>query len=182
MRKVMRSKWLKSLLLVALVPFVAQCGDESEIVLEDPECFVEGFEGGDYAFTVDVERIEDRCTGGLLNSYIVPGPWGPFLLPGEQDPPQDITVTLPFVGQVTGTVSWNGAALRLVVWQPIQITGIVVPVFGAVDVTARVSADFCPVSQEQVDGVLTITILETQPEVINTPCQVTAPAVGSFQG
>jgi len=184
MRKVLQSTWLKPLLLLALFLFVAQCGDESEIVLEDLECFVEGFEGGDYTFSVDVEGIDDRCAAGIFNSYIVPGPWGPFPLPGETDPPQDITITLPFVGEVTGTVSWNGETIRLVVWQPIQITGIVVPGFGAVNVTARVSASFCPASQERVDGVLTITIQEVQPEipVINTPCQITVPGFGSLQG
>ena len=184
MHKVMRSRWWKPLLLLSLVLFVAQCGDESDVVMEDPECFVEGFEGGEYAFTVDVDRIDDLCAAGFFNGYIDPGPWGPFPLPAVADPPQDITITLPFVGAVTGTVSWSGSTIRFVVLQPVQISGIPVPGYGAVSVTARVSASFCPASQERVDGELTITIQELQPAIplINPPCQVTVPGIGSLQG
>ena len=148
MSNMSRSIWLKFILLFALVLSAANCGDESEVIIEELDCLIDGFEGGDYFFTVDVGGIADGCAGGLFNGLIDPGPYGPITLPASAELPQDVTMTLPFVGEVTGTLSSSGGALRLTVPDPIQGIGIVVPPFGAVNVTARVSGTLCAPSRK----------------------------------
>jgi hypothetical protein len=172
------SKLLRFTLLFALVLSAANCGDESEVIILDLDCpALEGFAGGQYLFTVDVGEIVDGCADGAFNNLIDPGPYGPITLPATADLPQDVTITLPFVGVVTGTLSSDGGALRLTVEDPIQVVGIVLPIVGAVDVTARVSGTLCPISTTRVDAALTITVLDIDPDVplIPTPCTVGVP-------
>jgi hypothetical protein len=178
MNNMFRSKWLRSFLLFALVLSASNCGDESEVIIEAPDCpALDGFEGGVYSFTVNVDGITDGCADGAFNDLIDEGPYGPITLPAAADLPQDITLTLPFVGQVTGTLSLSGGALRLTVEDPIQVVGIVLPIVGAVDVTARVSGTLCPVSATRVDAALTVMVVDIDPEVplITVPCTVGVP-------
>jgi hypothetical protein len=178
MNNMIRSKWLRFALLFALVLSAANCGDESEVIIQELDCpALEGFAGGQYLFTVDVGEIVDGCADGAFNDLIDPGPYGPITLPAAADLPQDITMTLPFVGQVTGTLSSGSGALRLTVEDPIQVVGIVLPLVGAVDVTARVSGTLCPISATRVDAAFTVTVVDIVPDVplIPTPCTVGVP-------
>ncbi len=185
MSNMLRSTWLKFILLFALVLFVAQCGDESEVIIQELNCpALEDFEGGDYSFTVNVGGITDGCAGGLFNGLIDRDPYGPVTLPALTDlPDEDFTVTLPFVGEVTGRLSSSGGALRLTVEDPIQGIRIQVPGVGEVTVTARVSGILCPVSATRVDAAFTVTVQSIQPPVplVNPPCTVGVPATGSLQ-
>ena len=102
MRHVVRSTWCKPALLFLLIPFFGQCGDVSEILIEDPECFVEGFGGGDYAFVIDVDRIEDFCPssqervdGNLIITIQEVQPGAPVL-----DPP--CQATAPAIDSLQG--------------------------------------------------------------------------------
>jgi hypothetical protein len=180
MNNMIRSTWLRSILLFALALSASNCGDESEVIIEKPDCpALEGFAGGDYSFTVDVGGIADGCAGGSFNGLIGPGPYGPVTLPASSTLPQDITMTLPFVGVVTGRLSLGGGSMRLTVEDPIELVGIPVPPFGTVAVTARVSGTLCPVSATRVDAVFTISVVETDIPLITTPCTVGVP--GTFQ-
>ncbi len=178
MNNMIRSTWLRSILLFALVLSASNCGDESEVIIEALDCpALEGFEGGDYFFTVDVGGIDDGCAGGSFNGLIPPGPYGPVTLPASSILPQDITMTLPLVGEVTGTLSSAGGALRLTVEDPVQVVGIVLPIVGAVDITARVAGTLCPISATRVDAAFTVTVVDIVPDVplIATPCTVGVP-------
>ena len=176
MNNMIRSKWLKFALLFPLVLTAANCGDESEVIIQEWDCpALDGFPGGQYSFTVDVGGIDDRCTGGSFNGLIDPGPYGPINLPAEADLPQDITMTLPFAGEVTGTLSSGNGALRLVVEDPVQVVGIVIPPFGEINATARVSGILCPISATSVDAAFTVTVQSVEPAVISTPCTIGVP-------
>ena len=178
MNNMIRSTWLRFILLFALVLSAANCGDESEVIIEELDCpALEGFAGGQYLFTVDVGGVVDGCARGFFNGLIDPGPYGPVTLPALADLPQDITMTLPFVGVVTGRLSVVGGTMRLTVEDPIELVGIVIPPFGTVDVTARVSGTLCPVSATRVDAVFTVTVVDIDPDVslITTPCTVGVP-------
>ena len=60
MNNMIRSKWLRSILLLTLVLSAANCGDDSEVIIQELNCpALEGFAGGDYFFTVDVGGIAD---------------------------------------------------------------------------------------------------------------------------
>ncbi len=109
MNNMIRSTWLRSILLFTLALSASNCGDDSEVIIEKPDCpALNGFAGGDYLFTVDVGGIADGCAGGSFNDLIDQGPYGPVTLPAVADLPQDITMELPFVGEVTATLSWDG--------------------------------------------------------------------------
>ena len=49
MNNMIRSTWLRSILLIALLLSASNCGDESEVIIEELDCDLEGFEGGNYA-------------------------------------------------------------------------------------------------------------------------------------
>lgn len=192
MRNVLRPSESRSVLVpvlaLAVAFFVAQCGDDSEIVIDQElQCLGEDFQGGDFSLLIDVERVFDRCAAGAFKSYIAAGPYGPFTLPsGAQlaQGPQEITITLPLVGEVTGTLSLGGSTLRFEVEQPIRIEDIVLPFsLGTVDVEAGVSGNICPVSQEQLEAAFTVTVQDVQPDLplINTPCRIEVPVSGSRQ-
>jgi hypothetical protein len=184
MRSVTQSTWFKSLLFFALVLFTAQCGSESEIIVQELNCpALEGFEGGDYLFTVVIRNIVDGCAGGFFNALVLPGPYGPVTLPALGDLPDDnFTVTLPFVGQVTGRLSSNGTALLLTVPDPIRLDDLVTP-FGVIDVIARVSGTLCPVSADRLEAAFTVTVDSIDPAIplVRTPCVIGVPATGTLQ-
>ena len=178
MNNMIRSTWLRVILLFGLVLSAANCGGDSEILIEERYCpALDGFEGGEYLFTVDVGDIADGCASGFFNALIDPGPYGPVTLPPEEDLPQEITMTLPFVGVVTGRLAVIGGAIRLTVEDPIELVGIDVPPFGTVDITARVSGALCPISETRVDAVFTVSVVDINPEIslIQTPCAVGVP-------
>jgi hypothetical protein len=182
MNNMIRSTWLRSILLFALVLSASNCGDESEIIIQELDCpALEGFAGGQYSFTVDVNEIVDGCAGGFFNDFFDPGPYGPVTLPPLADLPQDITITLPFVGVVTGRLSAGSGTMRLTVEDPIELVGIVLPAFGTVDITARVSGTLCPISATRVDAAFVVTVVDINPGVplVTTPCTVGVP--GTFQ-
>ncbi len=180
MSNMIRSAGLKLILLFALVLTAASCGDESEIIIQDLSCpALDGFAGGIFWFTVNVGGITDGCAEGAFNGLIDPGPYGPVTLPSEADLSQEITIELPFAGEVTGTLSSNGTFMQLTVDDPVQVNGIVLPIIGAVDVTARVSGTLCPATEDRVDAVFTITVQSVDPPLIATPCTVSVPATGS---
>jgi len=178
MNNMIRSTWLRAILLFALLLSAANCGNESEVIIQELDCpALEGFAGGQYLFTVAVNEIVDGCAGGFFNGLIYQGPYGPVTLPAKADLPQDITITLPFVGEVTGRLSSNGTSLQLTVDDPIQVEGIVIPPFGTANVTARVAGTLCPISATRVDAVFTVRVVDINPDVplITTPCTVGVP-------
>jgi hypothetical protein len=64
---------------------------------------------------------------------------------------------------------------------PIELVGIVLPAFGTVDITARVSGTLCPISATRVDAAFVVTVVDINPGVplVTTPCTVGVP--GTFQ-
>jgi hypothetical protein len=176
MRNVPRSNWLKPLLLLALVPFVAQCGDESEIVIEDgdgQDCLLDEFDGGSYAFSVT--GVTDGCLGGALEQGIPDGtPFGPVEFPALEELPATVNIPgIPLVGRVSVQVACSGNNLRIAGTEPIAI---VVPGFGAV--TATVSGILTPVPEDTVNGGITARVT-TAP--FPTPCNLTLQAIGTLQ-
>ena len=183
MSPVIRPTWLSFTLLLALTSFAASCGDDSEIITQELDCMVDGFEGGDYSFTVSVAEINDECAGGIFNGLVDPGPYPTVALPATADLPQDITMTFPYVGDVTGTLSSAGGALHLSVDEPIEGIPIQIPNFGTFTVTASVSGTLCPVSETRVDAAFFVTVQSIQPSVplVNPPCRISVPATGTLQ-
>lgn len=180
-----RSSRMKPLLLIVLALLLAQCGSDSEVVVKELECpGLKAFEGGAFSFEVSVGGIDDRCAGGLFNSMIDPGPYGPVTLPAYYgDLQEDIILTLPFVGEVTGQLTSDGKSIQLAVPDSIQVPVVLPPpLAGTVTVTARVSGALCPISRNQVDAVFAITVQNIQPSVplIDTPCEVLVPTIGTL--
>jgi hypothetical protein len=175
MNNMIRSTWLRAILLFALLLSAANCGNESEVIIQELDCpALEGFAGGQYLFTVDVNEIVDGCANGFFIGLIDPGPYGPVTLPALADLPQDITMTLPFVGDVTGRLSVSGGAIRLRVEDPIELVGIDT-LFGTANVTASVAGTLCPISAARVDAVFTVRVIDINPPLIATPCTVGVP-------
>jgi hypothetical protein len=173
MRKVM---WLKSLLLLALVLFVAQCGDESEIVLEDgdgQDCLLEDFDGGSYTFSVT--DVTDGCLNGALEPYVTIGtPFGPVEIPGVDELSDDpINIPgVPVLGTVSVQVSCSGTSLRIAGTGPIEVP---VPLIG--NVTATISGVLSPVSEDTVSGGLTARVTSAP---FPTPCNLIVQATGTL--
>lgn len=184
MRNLFRSTGMIATVLTAVVFFASNCGDESEVIIVNLDCpALDGFQGGNYSFSVIVGEIADQCAGGIFNSLIDPGPYGPVALPEVVDLPQPITMDLPFVGEVTGSLSSDGTALKLTVPDPIQVPGIPVPGVGQVTVTARVSGILCPLTATRVDAEFTVNVQNIQPPVplVDPPCAIRVPVTGSLQ-
>ena len=179
MSSVIRSTWFKFLPILALALFTVQCGDDSEVIIQDHCPGLDGFEGGDYIFMVNVGDIVDGCAQGAFNGLIDPGPYPAVTLPALADLPLDITIDLPFVGPVTGGLSSDGNTLRLTVDDPIDVVGIEVPIIGQVDVTVRVSGTLCPISATRVDAAFAVSVESIDPPLIPTPCTIGVPATGT---
>lgn len=184
MRKVMRSKWFKSLLLVALVLFVAHCGDESEIVLEDgdgQDCLLEDFQGGSYTFTANA--LSDGCTeeNWLETFFPIAGEqFGPVEVPGLDELPATVAIPgIPLVGTVSVQVSCSGTDLEIS-----ETEEMVVPLNGWGSITGKVSGTLSPVSETRVDARIWFKIISEEVPLIElerTPCIVTVQATGTLQ-
>lgn len=176
MNNFIRSGWLRLTLFLALVLSAASCGDDSETIIQEINCDLEGFEGGNYELVID--SVSDGCTGGVIaGQYVRPGDrFGPVdLPPGDQLPPTIVIQDVPLVGQVEFQVSTDGNVIRIS-GSPGPVT---VPDIGAV--TATVSGIFCPVPDStQLEGEVTVTI--TSAPLINTPCDVRATVTGLLLG
>jgi|GEM_PF-3177844 len=176
MNNMIRSRWLRSILLFALVLSAANCGDESEVIIQELNCDLEGFEGGNYEMVIN--SVTDGCTGGVIvGQYVQPGDrFGPVTLPpGDQLPPTIVIPNVPLVGTVEFQVSTDGNVIRIS-GSPGQAN---VPGIGSV--TATVSGTFCPIAETaQVDGEVTVSI--TSAPLIDTPCNVRALVTGLLLG
>ena len=69
MRNLMRSEWLKGLLVLVLALMVAQCGSDDDGCTNcggngqsDPGCVNEDLTAGLYAFTI-IDQVEDHAFG-----------------------------------------------------------------------------------------------------------------------
>lgn len=170
MRNVIRSKWFRSALALTLLLFVAQCGDESDIVIDQElQCLGEDFAGGAYTFTVN--SVSDDCglgDFGLLDEFVSPGDqFGPVVLPSAQQLPP--TIDIPFdppLGTVTVAISLQGDRFFVMTTEPITI-----PVNPPV--TGTVSGNLCPVEGDEI--VSGFNIVTTAP----IPCNIRVGATGT---
>jgi hypothetical protein len=172
MHNMIRSTWLRSILLFALVLSASNCGDESEVIILELNCpALEGFEGGTYLFTVD--RVTDNpggCSFGQADPF-VGEQFGPLDLPATVDLPAQRTIEdVPLVGTVTVDIRTDGQTIRIDGTEQIQVS---VPGIG--NITATVTGLLCPKSASRVDGQITVRI--TSP----IACNVTAWATGTPQ-
>jgi hypothetical protein len=172
MHNMIRSTWLRFILLFALVLSASNCGDESEVIIEELDCMLEGFEGGTYIFAVNsVSDSPAGCSFGQADTF-VGQLFGPVVLPGTDElpsPPTDIP-GIPLVGTVEVIFSIDANAIRVRGTEPVQAF---FPGIG--NITATVSGTLCPVSATRVEGQITVRI--TSP----ISCNVTALATGSLQ-
>ena len=172
MSTMIRSTWLRSVLLFALVLSASNCGDESEVIIEELDCALEGFEGGTYIFSVN--SVGDGCTPGLIaGEVITPGDlFGPVALPGTAECPlKETSRTLPLVGTVPVNIFIEGDFIKI---QGTEQIDVFIPEIGST-ITATVSGTLCPVSANRVDGQITVRILSPSIPILmpTTPCNVT---------
>jgi len=177
MNNMIRSKWLRSILLLTLVLSAANCGDESEVIIEELDCELEGFEGGNFMFNIN--SVSDGCTGGLLVGTVVsPGDsFGPVALPGTDELPATIDILgVPLVGTVPVQISTEGQFIRIEGTDQIEEF---IPELSTT-VTATVSGTLCPVAATRVDGQITVRVLSPSIPILmpTTPCNVTVLASG----
>ncbi len=163
-----RSRWLRLLLPAAfvLLALSAGCGDDSEVIMQELNCDVEGFEGGTYLFTIN--KVDNKCPLDLGNMLIQ---FGPVDLPAATDLPVTLGIpNIPFIGTVTVNITTDGKIIRLEKTGPIEV-----PYPGIGTITATVQGVLCPMSAGRVDGQITVNM--TRP----FSCSVTAQASGSLQ-
>ena len=108
------------------------------------------------------------------------GPY-PIQLPGHNELPTDITVTLPFLGTVAGTLSLDGDVIRLSVPEEIVVEDFVIPGIGSIDMAFTVSGALCPLAQEQVEAEITGTLIRVAPPIVS-PCTANISMTGALQG
>jgi hypothetical protein len=164
-----------SIVCVAIALLAANCGDESEVIIEELDCQLEGFPGGNFTFSVTgVSDSPENCTFGLSDE-IVGEIFGPVAIPATEDLPSDPTVigSFPIVGSVEVIFSTDGEAIQVTGTDQIEGT---YPGIGSF--TATLSGVICPVSTARAEGQLTVSI--TQPFQPVT-CNVTARATGQSQ-
>ena len=171
MSSLIRYAWLSAVLVLALGFFASNCGDESEVIIEEMDCQLDGFEGGSYLFTVNDIRDSENCSMGLADGYIGQT-FGPAVLPATDQLPSDPTDinNVPLVGTVPVVFSTNGQAIQVAGTDQIQAS---YPGIGTI--TATVSGILCPASASRVDGQITVRV--TSP----ITCNVTAVATGWLQ-
>ena len=111
MSSLIRSTWLRFLLPVAfvLLALAAGCGDDSEVIIQELNCNVEGFEGGRYVFTINtVNDAPNNCTLGLANQ-LIGEQFGPVDLPATAELPATLEIPgVPFVGTVPVNITTDG--------------------------------------------------------------------------
>ncbi len=176
MRELFRSPWAKIFVLLAFVALTAHCGSESDVIVEEVDCQLEGFEGGSYTFTVG--DVQDDCTVGELIEDLIPDDevFGPIQVPGVDELPMDVTIpSLPLVGTVEVHMAVVGNQIRFTALDPIDVT---LPGVGSV--TVVVSGILCPVTDGRVLASVMIEITSTSIPLIipHTPCFVAVTAAG----
>ena len=195
MRNLMRSEWLKGLLVLVLSLMVAQCGSDDGACTNcggsgpsEPQCVNEDLTAGLYSF-----RIVDQSEGcgdlfSLLNEFgLIPlGPY-PIELPGYGQLPDDsVTVTLPLPGspQVTGRLDEVSGDIVLTVPGSIQVNIDLPPLPdlpASINIRVEVEGTLCPVSETRVDADLTIRLPEAVPPFTSVGCEIEATLRGTRQ-
>jgi hypothetical protein len=165
---------------------VVQCGgdgDDSED--SEPTCSTEELTAGTYSFTLNDDGIDDDCDPpGLAElleflGYVQPGPY-PIDLPGYQQlltGPVQVTASLPFVGEQTGTLTLVDDMVGFSIPNPITVEDINIPTVGVVDITVNVTGTLCPDSTTRVEADFVAAITSTTPPIV-TPCAMTFSATG----
>lgn len=176
MSNMIGSTGFRFILLFALVLFASNCGDESEIIIEELDCDLQGFQGGNYEF--EINSVSDGCTGGVIvGEFVKPGDqFGPVALPPvDQLPPTIVIPDVPLIGQVEFLISTSGDVIRISASPP----PVNVPGLGTI--TATVSGTLCPLAgTSDLSGSFTVTI--TSAPLIDTPCSIRLPITGSLVG
>ena len=115
MRKVIRSRWFPPLLVLALALFVAHCGNESDVVVDQElQCLGQDFPGGGYTFTVN--SVSNDCgLDALIDQLVGPGDQFAVVLPAAQELPTttDITFDDPRARPGTTRISPRLITLRM---------------------------------------------------------------------
>jgi len=194
MRNLMRSEWLKGLLVLVLALMVAQCGSDDDGCTNcggngqsDPGCVNEDLTAGLYAFTIidQVEGCNDMFSLLAEFGLIPPGPYT-FTLPGHVGLPQPVTVTLPLPGspQVTGTLDEVSGDIVLTVPDTIQVP-VDLPLLpglpNSITIPVNIAGTLCPISQDTVDAELAITLPQAVPPFTSGGCTIEATLRGTRQ-
>jgi hypothetical protein len=169
-RNVIRSRWSQSVLLFALALLVAQCGNESDVVIDQElHCLGQDFPGGGYMFTVD--SVSNDCgLDAFIDELVGPGDQFSVVLPAAQQLPTTTDITFdPPIGTVTVDISLQEDRIRVTTPNPITR---LVPGFG--NVTGTVSGILCPV--EGGDIVSSFNIGAT---ALNVTCNISVAATGT---
>ena len=174
MNKTMRSRWWKPLLLLPLVLFAAQCGDESEVVIEESDCQVDVLERGLYSF--NLVNVEHNCpidVEDFISQQQIPD----IELPAYDELPYVIQdLALPLIdAEVTGELSEQGNLVRLAT-DPQTIEGA----FGGVPFTARVLGWICALSGSEVEIELDLAVtVDPPPPLPSVSCNAEIVANGN---
>ena len=158
----------------ALAVFAPACGDDDG---DEPQiqCPAEQMTEGAYSF--GLETAEDDCAGvdvGDLIRIIDPGPYGPVALPSfaelQQGPVLE-EMELPVIGTVPVQIFLDGDVVRL----SLPDGDVLVPILADCTATIGGTGTFCPVSTDQVNATLEITIKDVVGAgcgliPIDTPC------------
>lgn len=170
MHKVIRSRWFPPLLVLALALFVAHCGNESDVVVDQElQCLGQDFPGGGYTFTVN--SVSNDCgLDALIDQLVGPGDQFAVVLPAAQELPTttDITFDDP-IGTVTVDISLQGDRIRVTTPNPITR-----PVTGFGNVTGTVSGILCPVEGDEI-----ISSFNIGATALNVTCNIGVAATGT---
>ena len=194
MRNLMRSERLRGLLVLVLALTLAQCGSDDEGCTNcgsggssDPQCTNGDLTAGQYSFTI-VEQ-DEGCNDlfSLLAEFglIPPGPYT-FVLPGYDELPESVTVTLPMPGspQVTGTLDEVSGDIVLTVPGTTQVPVDLPPLTGLPDsivIPVNIAGTLCPISSTRVDAELAITLPQAVPPFTSGGCTIEATLSGTRQ-
>jgi hypothetical protein len=195
MSNLMRSEWLKGLLVLVLALMVAQCGSDDGActdcggsVPSEPQCVNEDLTAGLYSFRIvdQVKGCEDLFSLLAEFGLIPPGPYS-IVLPGYgQLPDGSVTVTLPLPGspQVTGELSevsgdivftGNGTTQVNIDLPPLP------PFPDSISILVNVAGTLCPLSKNKVDTELAITLPQAVPPFTSGGCTIEAKLRGTRQ-
>ncbi len=194
MRNLMRSEWLQGLLVLVLALMVAQCGSDDGACTDcgdrgpsEPQCVNTDLTAGLYSF-----RIVDQVEGcgelfSLLDRFgLIPsGPYA-FTLPGYDNLPQSVMVTLPLPGspQVTGRLDEVSGDIVLTVDVTTQVPVDLPPLPGLPDsiiIPVNLAGTLCPISEDTVDAELAITLPQAVPPFTSGGCTIEAKLRGTRQ-
>lgn len=169
MRNLIGPSWLGVALLLALMGLAAGCGDDSEIITQELDCMLDGFEGGSYLFAVD--SVTESCPLGIANQF-VGQQFGPVVLPATDQLPGPPTVIpdVPVIGDLEVVFSTDGQSIQVAGTDQIQLF---YPGIG--NITATAYGVLCPRSASRVDGQISVQI--TSP----VSCTVSALTIGTLE-